>query len=49
MLLNGDFKFHWVPEQAEALNSLKRALMSDPLLALYREDAPTALHTDVIA
>ena len=46
MLLKGDAKYHWDSEQEEAFNNLKEALISDPVLGLYDEKAPTEIHTD---
>lgn len=46
ILLKGDSKYCWGPEQDNAFQELKKALTSDPVLGLYDEEAATALHTD---
>ncbi|GFU02242.1 hypothetical protein TNCV_2466171 [Trichonephila clavipes] len=45
-LLKSGVEFHWGPEEVEAFNSLKKALTSDPVLAMYDERASTEIHTD---
>ncbi|GFX91118.1 transposon Tf2-6 polyprotein [Trichonephila clavipes] len=45
-LLKSGVEFHWGPEEVEAFNSLKKALISDPVLGMYDERASTEIHTD---
>ncbi|UYV60240.1 hypothetical protein LAZ67_1000522 [Cordylochernes scorpioides] len=39
-------KFMWNSDQQDAFDSLKKALMSEPVLAYFEEQLPTELHTD---
>ncbi|GFY04115.1 transposon Ty3-I Gag-Pol polyprotein [Trichonephila clavipes] len=41
LLLKGDAKFHWGPEEREYFETLKRALNSEPVLGMYDENSPT--------
>ncbi|UYV75641.1 hypothetical protein LAZ67_13000826, partial [Cordylochernes scorpioides] len=41
-----DNKFTWNSDQQDAFDSLKKALMSEPVLAYFEEQLPTELHTD---
>lgn len=45
-LLKGGAGFCWNQDQRDSFNDLKSALTSQPILALFDEDAPTELHTD---
>ncbi|UYV73038.1 K02A2.6-like [Cordylochernes scorpioides] len=41
-----NIKFTWTSNQQYAFKSLKRALMSEPVLGNFEEQLPTKLHTD---
>ncbi|UYV79612.1 hypothetical protein LAZ67_18000031, partial [Cordylochernes scorpioides] len=45
-VLRKDNKFMWNSDQQDAFDSLKKALMSEPVLAYFEEQLPTELHTD---
>ncbi|UYV65600.1 hypothetical protein LAZ67_3004808, partial [Cordylochernes scorpioides] len=45
-VLKKDNKFTWNSDQQDAFDSLKKALMSEPVLAYFEEQLPTELHTD---
>ncbi|UYV84721.1 hypothetical protein LAZ67_X003197 [Cordylochernes scorpioides] len=45
-VLKKDTKFTWNSDQQDAFDSLKKALMSEPVLAYFEEQLPTELHTD---
>ncbi|GBL59734.1 Retrovirus-related Pol polyprotein from transposon 297 [Araneus ventricosus] len=45
-LLKGDSKFAWGLDQTKSFENLKTALISDPILRLFDEEAPTEMHTD---
>ncbi|UYV65636.1 hypothetical protein LAZ67_3004918 [Cordylochernes scorpioides] len=45
-VLKKDNKFMWNSDQQDAFDSLKKALMSEPVLAYFEEQLPTELHTD---
>ncbi|UYV64560.1 K02A2.6-like [Cordylochernes scorpioides] len=45
-VLKKDNKFTWNSDQQDAFDSLKEALMSEPVLAYFEEQLPTELHTD---
>ena len=45
-LLKGDSKFAWGLEQVKSFENLKAALISDPILGLFEEKAPTEIHAD---
>ncbi|UYV69112.1 hypothetical protein LAZ67_6002474, partial [Cordylochernes scorpioides] len=45
-VLKKDNKFTWNSGQQDAFDSLKKALMSEPVLAYFEEQLPTELHTD---
>lgn len=46
MLTKKTSEWCWGPEQAEAVESLKQVLTSDPVLAIYSPTRETQLHTD---
>ncbi|GBO40120.1 Retrovirus-related Pol polyprotein from transposon 17.6 [Araneus ventricosus] len=46
VLLKNNYKFMWAELQEEAFGDLKSALISEPILSLFDETAPTELHTD---
>ncbi|GBN12921.1 Transposon Ty3-I Gag-Pol polyprotein [Araneus ventricosus] len=46
VLLKNNSKFMWTELQEEAFGDLKSALISEPILSLFDETAPTELHTD---
>lgn len=48
-LLRKDVPFTWGREQQEAMDDLKHALTSQPVLAMYNPRARTELHTDASA
>ncbi|UYV64787.1 hypothetical protein LAZ67_3001966, partial [Cordylochernes scorpioides] len=45
-VLKKDNKCMWNSDQQDAFDSLKKALMSEPVLAYFEEQLPTELHTD---
>ncbi|UYV72818.1 hypothetical protein LAZ67_10000882 [Cordylochernes scorpioides] len=45
-VLKKDNKFMWNSDQQDAFDSVKKALMSEPVLAYFEEQLPTELHTD---
>ncbi|UYV63498.1 hypothetical protein LAZ67_2004313 [Cordylochernes scorpioides] len=45
-VLKKDNKFTWNSGQQDAFDSLKKALMSEPVLAYFEDQLPTELHTD---
>ncbi|UYV84530.1 K02A2.6-like, partial [Cordylochernes scorpioides] len=45
-VLKKEKKFTWNSDQQDAFDSLKKALMSEPVLAYFEEQLPTELHTD---
>ncbi|UYV77009.1 hypothetical protein LAZ67_14002807, partial [Cordylochernes scorpioides] len=45
-VLKKDNKLMWNSDQQDAFDSLKKALMSEPVLAYFEEQLPTELHTD---
>ncbi|GBN27531.1 Transposon Ty3-I Gag-Pol polyprotein [Araneus ventricosus] len=45
-LLKGDSKFAWGLDQTKSFENLKTALISDPILGLFDDEAPTEMHTD---
>ncbi|UYV66441.1 hypothetical protein LAZ67_4001687 [Cordylochernes scorpioides] len=45
-VLKKDNKFTWNSDQQDAFDFLKKALMSEPVLAYFEEQLPTELHTD---
>ncbi|UYV79808.1 K02A2.6-like [Cordylochernes scorpioides] len=45
-VLKKDNKFTWNSDQQDAFDSLKKALMSEPVPAYFEEQLPTELHTD---
>ncbi|GBM58756.1 Transposon Ty3-I Gag-Pol polyprotein [Araneus ventricosus] len=46
VLLKNNSKFMWTKLQEKAFGDLKSALISEPILSLFDETAPTELHTD---
>ncbi|GBN17393.1 Retrovirus-related Pol polyprotein from transposon 17.6 [Araneus ventricosus] len=46
VLLKNNSKFMWTELQEEPFGDLKSALISEPILSLFDETAPTELHTD---
>ena len=48
-LTRKDVPFYWGPEQTQAANTLKEALLKQPVLAIYNPQAETELHTDASA
>ncbi|UYV80677.1 hypothetical protein LAZ67_19001352, partial [Cordylochernes scorpioides] len=45
-VLKKDNKFTWNSDQQDAFDSLKKSLMSEPVLTYFEEQLPTELHTD---
>lgn len=45
-LLKKDVKFSWSPEADSAFNTLKKAIISDPILRHYNADLPCLIETD---
>ncbi|GFY67117.1 hypothetical protein TNIN_486661 [Trichonephila inaurata madagascariensis] len=45
LLLKGDAKFRWCPEEMEYFETLKRALTFEPVLGMYDENSPTEIPT----
>lgn len=45
-LLSKNVKFVWSKKQQKALDEMKKALSSEPVLAIYNPEAHTELHTD---